>query len=91
MILKYLGIQYDTVVLSDSDSGTEWYGTIHPYKYLPALIDNVDGERTALWDSTTILSYLSERYDPEKNLYGRTLKERLEIMNWSIFETASLG
>ena len=91
MMLEYLNIDYQPVVLSDPDSGTEWYGTIHPYKYLPALIDNVDGERTVLWDSTTILSYLSEQYDPKKSLYGRTMKERLEINNWLIFETASLG
>lgn len=91
IILEYLGIDWQPVVLSDPDSGTDWYSTIHPYKYLPAVIDNVDGERTVLWDSTAILAYLSERYDSEKSLYGRTMKERLEIQNWLIFETANLG
>jgi glutathione S-transferase len=91
IILEYLKIDWQVIVLSDPDSGTEWYGKIHPYKYLPALIDNVDGERTVLWDSSTILAYLAERYDPERALYGRNMKERLEVQNWLIFETASLG
>lgn len=91
MMLEYLQIPWQPVVLSDPDSGTEWYSTIHPYKYLPALIDEVDGERTVLWDSSTILQYLGEKYDPTLRLVGKTMKEKLEIWNWLIFETANLG
>jgi glutathione S-transferase len=92
MLMEELGIDSDVICLPGiSALRTEWYGTIHPQRMVPALIDELDGEKVALWDSSSILLYLTQRYDTERRWGGRNLAEDVEIWNWLIFETASLG
>ncbi len=58
---------------------------------VPAFIDNNNGKRVVLWDSSSILEYLGTRYDNAKLWTGKSLDEMVEIWNWLTFETASLG
>ncbi|KAH7048244.1 glutathione S-transferase [Macrophomina phaseolina] len=89
--LEYLQIPWQYAVLDKVAAAAEWFRQIHPLLYVPALIDNVDDERLVLWDSSAILSYLGERYDKQKQLVGRTMRENAEISSWLTFETASIG
>lgn len=91
ILLEYLQIPWQYAVLDKVAAAADWFRKIHPQLYVPALIDSVDGERVVVWDSSTILSYMGERYDARKQLVGKTLQESAEISNWLTFETASIG
>ncbi|KAL5403314.1 hypothetical protein PMIN06_007944 [Paraphaeosphaeria minitans] len=91
ILLECLGTDYDTACLDGPTTRTDWYTKIHPQRYVPALIDSVDGNRVTSWDSSQILQFLSTKYDKEGRWGGATLAEQMEIGNWLTFETASLG
>ena len=92
IVLESLKVPYDTVVLNGlPHMKTEWYGKIHPQRMVPALIDNAGGDRVVIWDSTSILMYLCDRYDVKRQWTGRTLGDTVEVWNWLIFQTASFG
>ncbi|KAA8895459.1 glutathione S-transferase [Sphaerosporella brunnea] len=92
MLMEELGIDRDVICLPGVPAmKTEWYGKIHPQRMVPALVDELHGEKVTLWDSSSIMLYLTQRYDTERKWRGRNLAEDIEIWNWLIFETASLG
>lgn len=91
ILLESIGVDFDTACIDGPTSRTAWYTKIHPQRYVPALVDEEDGQRVVSWDSSQILQYLAEKYDDEGSWGGRTPAERLEIGNWLTFETASLG
>ncbi|OJJ45947.1 hypothetical protein ASPZODRAFT_68717 [Penicilliopsis zonata CBS 506.65] len=91
ILLESLGIPHDVVVLDGPTTRTDWFTALHPQRYVPALLDGVDGQRTYVWDSSAMLEYLAERYDTAHAWSGRDMCEKNEIRNWLTFETASLG
>lgn len=91
ILLESLGVKYEIVILDGPATRTDWFTALHPQRYVPALLDGVDGQRTFLWDSSAMLEYLAERYDQNNEWSGRDIKERNEVRNWLTFETASLG
>ncbi|KAF7596691.1 hypothetical protein BBP40_000614 [Aspergillus hancockii] len=91
ILLESLELPHDVVVLDGPATRTGWFTALHPQRYVPALLDAVDGQRTHLWDSSAMLEYLAERYDSKNEWFGRDTKEKNEIRNWLTFETASLG
>lgn len=92
MLVEELGIDCDVICLPGLDTmKAEWYRKIHPQGMVPALVDSVGGKRITLWDSSSIMLYLTERYDKERKWRGRNIAEDIEVWNWLIFETASLG
>ncbi|OAQ61130.1 hypothetical protein VFPPC_13216 [Pochonia chlamydosporia 170] len=91
ILLECLGIDYDAPCLDGPATRTDWFTKIHPQRYVPAMIDEEDGQRVTSWDSSQILQYIAKKYDVQKNYCGSTAAEELEIGNWLTFETASLG
>jgi gliotoxin/aspirochlorine biosynthesis glutathione S-transferase len=92
ILLQALKVPFQPVVLNGlPHMKTEWYRKIHPQRMVPALIDNVDGKRVVIWDSTGIMMYLCDRHDIEKRWTGKTMDEMAEVYNWLIFQTASFG
>ncbi|KAK0638014.1 Glutathione S-transferase gliG [Lasiodiplodia hormozganensis] len=91
ILFEALGVPWDPVVLDREAAAADWFRKIHPQLYVPALIDKADGGRVQLWDSTTILIYLGQHYDTAKQFVGKSSQEDVEIGNWLMFETASLG
>jgi glutathione S-transferase len=87
ILLEALEVPYDLVVLAGAEElYTEWYKKIHPQQYVPALVDQVDGKRFELWDSTAIIMYICERYDKEGIWCPRAWsKSRADAGNWSFF------
>lgn len=91
ILLECLGIDYDAPCLDGPATRTDWFTKIHPQRYVPAMIDEEDGQRVTSWDSSQILQYIAKKYDVKKSYCGSTAAEELEIGNWLTFETASLG
>lgn len=91
ILLEALKVPYDLVVLAGAeDMYTEWYQKIHPQQYVPALVDQVDGERFVLWDSTSIIMYICDRYDTEDKWAVKAWSpSRAAIGNWSFFHACS--
>lgn len=91
MLLEALNVAHDVICLAGLPAmKTEWFGTIHPQRMVPALIDGVDGKRVVLWDSASIMMYLTDKYDTECRWTGKDRIELAEVWNWLTFATASL-
>jgi gliotoxin/aspirochlorine biosynthesis glutathione S-transferase len=64
---------------------------------IPALEDFADESkdeprrRVAVWESTSCLTFLADKYDSEGLFSGRNLYERTQVGNWMALHTASLG
>lgn len=92
ILLEGLNVPYDLVVLAGAkDMYTEWYRSIHPQQYVPALVDVRDGKRFVLWDSTSIILYICERYDTDNKYGGCGVWDsaRAAVTNWSFFHACS--
>ena len=80
-------------VLSIIDTKDEWYYSIHPERYVPALRDKDPKTKQdiVVFESTACLEYLAERFDGEGLWAGRTAWEKATVMSWTAYETAGLG
>ena len=59
---------------------------------IPAITDTLDGEKTRLFESGSILQYLVEEYDAEHKIsYPRGSRESYEVNNWLFFQNAGVG
>lgn len=84
--LEELGVPYE-VFKHDFVKRTQkepWYLKINPNGRIPAITDTLDnGEEINLWESGSILKYLTERYDPDFNIsYPSNTKENYELYSW---------
>lgn len=80
-------------VLAIIDTKDEWYYSIHPERYVPALRDkDIDTQQDiTVFESTACLQYIAERYDIDGIWTGRTVWEKAAVMSWTAYETAGLG
>ena len=95
MLIEELAIPH-TVYVVGSPSREEWFGSVNPCKMVPALEDTVvdsDGQsrRLSIWESTSCLTFLADKYDEEGLFSGRDMWERTQVGNWLTLHTASLG
>ncbi|GIZ40459.1 hypothetical protein CKM354_000379500 [Cercospora kikuchii] len=80
-------------VLSVIDTHSDWYYSVHPERYVPAIRDRdpVTGESAIVFEGTACIQYLAERYDTHKNWIGRNYAERAAVMSWTEYQTAGIG
>ncbi|KAH8888281.1 PLP-dependent transferase [Thozetella sp. PMI_491] len=80
-------------VLSIIDTRDEWYRSIHPERYVPALQDQdpETGEKVVVFEGTACLQYLAERFDTEGYWTGKTAFEKANVLSWTAYQTAGLG
>ncbi|KAM3427506.1 hypothetical protein MY4824_009412 [Beauveria thailandica] len=97
MIMEALQIPY-SIHLINSLSDETWYHEINPYRQLPAIEDvgvfeagSGQEKRLNVFDSTSILVYLCDKYDKDGLYIGKNPVERAQVMNWLIAYTAGLG
>lgn len=50
-----------------------------------------NGRRLNIFESTSCLSFLVDKYDPQGILGGKDLWERTQVNNWLTLHTAALG
>lgn len=88
--LRIFNLDHDVITLNGLEQmKTDWFKQIHPDQMIPAFIDNADGKRIVLWDSTSILLYLCEKYDKDGVWAGKDWAEKSEVLNWLMFHTAT--
>jgi glutathione S-transferase len=80
-------------VLSIIDTKSEWFYSIHPERYVPAIRDRdpVTGEDAIVFEGTACLQYLADRFDKSGEWTGRTAAEKAAVMSWTEYQTAGLG
>lgn len=80
-------------VLSVIDTHSDWYYSVHPERYVPAIRDRdpVTGESAIVFEGTACIQYLAERYDTNKDWIGRNYAERAAVMSWTEYQTAGIG
>lgn len=89
MLLSCLSIPHDVLCLPSTR--TEWYRQIHPQQMAPGMVDECEGKRLCVWDSSSCLWFVAKKYDETKSWVGRDLREEVEVWNWLTFETSALG
>lgn len=93
ILIEELAIPHAVYVV-DSPGKEAWFSQVNPCRMIPALEDFTDDSkqhRSAVWESSSCLTFLSDKYDREHLFLGRDLSERAEIGNWMALHTASLG
>jgi glutathione S-transferase len=80
-------------VLAIIDTHSEWYYSIHPERYVPALRDRdpVSGEDAIVFEGTACIQYLADRFDKNGDWTGRTAAEKAAVMSWTEYQTAGIG
>lgn len=80
-------------VLAIIDTRSEWYYSIHPERYVPALRDRdpATGEDAIVFEGTACLQYLADRFDTNGDWTGRTAAEKAAVMSWTEYQTAGIG
>ncbi|KAI1464507.1 glutathione S-transferase [Daldinia caldariorum] len=95
ILLEELGLSYK---VTDIDIATNvqrepWFLEINPNGRIPALTDTfTDGKPIRLFESGSIMQYLTDRYDTEyKVSYPRGSREYYEVNNWLMWQMGGLG
>ncbi|ERT02176.1 hypothetical protein HMPREF1624_00474 [Sporothrix schenckii ATCC 58251] len=95
LLLEELGLQYKVtaIELTKNVQKEPWYVEINPNGRIPALTDtHTDGKPIRLFESGSILLYLTDRYDTEHKLsYPFGTREYYEVNNWLFFQMAGVG
>ena len=90
ILAQELGIPH---VISVIDTQSEWYYSIHPERYVPALKDKDPETKqdVVVFESTACIQYLAERFDSDGTWTGRTAWEKAAVLSWTAYQTAGLG
>jgi glutathione S-transferase len=80
-------------ILAVIDTHSEWYYSIHPERYVPAIRDRdpVSGEDAIVFEGTACIQYLADRFDKGGSWTGRTAAEKAAVMSWTEYQTAGIG
>lgn len=80
-------------IIAVIDTKEEWYGRIHPERFVPAIRDRcfVTKQDTVVFESTACLQYLAEQYDGQREWLGRNAWEKAQVQSWTAYQTAGLG
>jgi glutathione S-transferase len=85
-------LQLDYIV-SVIDTKEDWFYSVHPERYVPALKDWCPdtGKAITVFESTACLQYLSDRYGADGLWTGRNAAEKAAVLSWTAYQTAGLG
>ena len=80
-------------VLGIIDTRDEWYYSVHPERYVPALKDRDPSSSRDfhVFEGTACLQYIADRYDEQGTWAGREIWEKAEVLSWTAYQTAGLG
>ncbi|KIJ53559.1 hypothetical protein M422DRAFT_241798 [Sphaerobolus stellatus SS14] len=95
--LHELGVEYElkAISLKDKEQKGEWFLNINPNGRIPAIVDhkNPAGD-FPVFETSTILLYLAQHYDPENKLSYDPVKEAnfySEVLQWLFFAHGGIG
>lgn len=80
-------------VASVIDTTSQWYYSVHPERYVPALKDwcPETEKEIIVFEGTACLQYLIDRYDADGLWNGRNPAEKAAVLSWTAYQTAGLG
>jgi glutathione S-transferase len=80
-------------VISVIKTTDEWYSSVHPERYVPALkdFDTESQKDVVVFESTACLQYIAEKFDREGVWSGRNAWEKGQVLSWTAYQTAGLG
>lgn len=92
ILLEELGLPYEAIPINigkDEQFQPEFL-SISPNNKIPALVDSEgpDGRPISLFESGAILIYLA---DKAGRFFGQTQRDRLEVLQWLMFQMGGLG
>ncbi|KIJ24524.1 hypothetical protein M422DRAFT_39142 [Sphaerobolus stellatus SS14] len=93
--LEELGVPYEVKALSfkDNDQKQEWFLKINPNGRIPAIVDHKRGD-FPVFETSAILLYLAQHYDPERKISYDPVKEpnlHSEELQWLFFAHGGVG
>lgn len=95
ILLEELGLPYNVkaIKFSAQEQKEPWFLEINPNGRIPALTDSFpDGKPIRIFESGSILQYLTERYDTDHKVsYPRGTREYWEVNNWLMWQMGGLG
>ncbi|KAI1138562.1 glutathione S-transferase [Hypoxylon sp. FL0543] len=95
ILLEELGLPYKTtaIEISKNTQKEPWFLEINPNGRIPALTDTfTDGKPIRLFESGSIMQYLTDRYDTEHKVsYPKGSREYYEVNNWLMWQMGGLG
>ncbi|KAI1477551.1 glutathione S-transferase [Daldinia eschscholtzii] len=95
ILLEELGLSYKVtnIDISSNVQKEPWFLEINLNGRIPALTDTfTDGKSIRLFESGSIMQYLTDRYDTEhKASYPKGSREYYEVNNWLMWQMGGLG
>lgn len=95
ILLEELGVPYKVtgIEISNNTQKEPWFLEINPNGRIPALTDTfTDGKPIRLFESGSVMQYLTDRYDPEyKVSYPKDTREYYEVNSWLMWQMGGLG
>ncbi|CCG84230.1 protein of unknown function [Taphrina deformans PYCC 5710] len=94
ILLEELGIDYETTSISfdKKEQKTESFLAINPNGRIPAIEDNTTSPATPVFESGSIMLYITDKYDPEHKLnFAFGTPEYYEVLQWLFFLNAGVG
>ncbi|KAJ3159521.1 hypothetical protein HDU86_001530 [Geranomyces michiganensis] len=90
--LEELGLKYKVykIDFSKNEQKEDWFIKINPNGRIPALVDE-SRNNFCVMESTAILFYLAEHYDPNNILLPKDADKKSEVMQWAFFQHGGLG
>lgn len=92
MLIEFLKIPHHIEVVA-STSLDSWFHEIAPTKMVPALewVETHGGKRLNIFESSSCLEFLVERYDSGGIFGGKNIWEKTQVRNWLTMHTSGLG
>jgi glutathione S-transferase len=80
-------------VLAVIKTTDEWYYSVHPERYVPALkdFDTESKKDVVVFEGTACLQYVADKFDAAGEWGGRNAWEKGQILSWTAYQTAGLG
>ncbi|KIJ32422.1 hypothetical protein M422DRAFT_35824 [Sphaerobolus stellatus SS14] len=93
--LEELRVPYDlkVIALKEKEQKSEWFLKINPNGRIPAIVDHKNND-FPVSESSAILLYLAQHYDPDNKLSYDPVKEanlHSEVLQWIFFAHGGLG
>ncbi|KAF8523150.1 glutathione S-transferase [Hysterangium stoloniferum] len=93
--LEELDVPYEVKAISfkDNEQKSDWFLKINPNGRIPAIVDHKNGD-FPVFETTAILIYLAEQYDPEHKISYDPIKEpklHSEEVQWLCFAHGGVG
>ncbi|KAK4702464.1 glutathione S-transferase, partial [Phenoliferia sp. Uapishka_3] len=83
---------FTPVAFSKNEQKSDWFMAVNPNGRIPALVDNREGKKPInVWESASILLYLSKTYDTKFAFHFEDEDEETEMINWIFFLQGGVG